>query len=89
MKRMIISPRLNLLEGRHADSWTRVIGGRLFLFTHRHSLTIGGNTRARMTTRSLAVHEIAWEDFAELAEVATFTHSQRREGSTLRHHWMH
>ncbi|WP_210907384.1 hypothetical protein [Streptomyces sp. RK31] len=89
MKRMVISRRLNALEGRHADSWARVIGGRLFLFIHGHSPTAGGNTRARMTTRSLTVYEIEWEDFADLAEVARFTHSQRREGSALRHRWAH
>ncbi|MFI8091525.1 hypothetical protein ACIF9R_24930 [Streptomyces sp. NPDC086080] len=38
-----------------------------------------------MTTRSLTFYEIEWDDFAELAEVARFTHSQRREGCTLRH----
>ncbi|WP_333745363.1 hypothetical protein [Streptomyces sp. IBSBF 2950] len=84
--KFVISERMNVVQGRHCDSWTRVIGGRLFLFMHGHSPTYGGNTRARMTTRSVLVYQLAWADFKGLADTAKFTYVQRAEnGSHLRH----
>jgi hypothetical protein len=83
---MVITGRMNLVEGRHADSWTRVIGGKLFMFVHGHSVTYGGNTRKLMTTRSVVAYEVEWDDFEELARKAQFTHAQGKEyGSTRRH----
>lgn len=82
---MVISNRLNLVEGRYCDSWTRVIGGKLILFCHNHTLTAGGNTRAYMRTHSVAVYEIEWDDFSKLEQRASFTHRQNPEWSTRRH----
>lgn len=85
---MVISRRLNVIEGRHADSWARVIGGKLFLFIHGHSPTTGGNTRARMVTLYVSVWELEWDEFKELAEAATFMRRHAgREGSVRRHAW--
>lgn len=82
---MVISKRMNVVLGRHADSWVRVIGGRLFLFIHGHSPTAGGNTRERMTTRVIHAYEIPWDEFETLPERAKFHHTMR--GNTLRHLW--
>lgn len=85
---MVISKRLNLVQGRKATSWARVINGRLLLFIQNHSIVASQRQRETRTTHSLIVYEIEWEDFEELARVATFTRRHTgREGSTLRHAW--
>ncbi len=82
---MVISERMNLVRGRHCDSWVRVIGGRLILFVHGHTPVAGGNTRSRMQTLSVQAWEIPWSEFETLHERARFHHTMR--GNIRRHRY--
>jgi len=83
---MVISDRMNVVKGRHCDSWVRVIGGRLILFVHHHTPVAGGSTRPRMRTLSIQAWEIPWSEFETLSDRARFHRSMG--GNILRHRWV-